>query len=467
MDISLVAAFSSKNFGIGNKGGLPWPKNKEDMKHFQELTSGHIVVMGRKTWESIDPEYRPLRNRQNIILSSTLTLTKSEENDNVNVQVVKSKEELDQIITRILSDPTNTKRIFVIGGESLYKMYMNSAKYIYATHIVGEFEVDTFFPNQYFYRYKMVDHTLLNSTSTMIKYELNDGNTHDEFQYLELMDSIVSGGTVRPDRTGTGIYSTFGPRLEFDISKSLPLLTTKFVSWRTVLKELLFFMKGQTNTKILEQQQVNIWKGNTTREFLDKRGLNNYEVGDMGPMYGWIWRHIGTEYKGCNHDYTDQGIDQLNKLICGLKEDPYSRRHLLTTYCPIYVDQGVLPPCHGICTQFYVENDESVSCHVYLRSNDVFLGQPYNIASYAMMTYIIAKKVDRQPGRLVMSIGDCHVYANHYEQALEQLKRSPYPFPTFVVKDQVKDKDFEDLDISDFDVVGYLSHPTIKAPLAV
>lgn len=461
MDISIVVAFLSKNFGIGNKGKLPWPKNKEDMKQFQELTSGHVVVMGKNTWNSIDPEHRPLKNRLNVILSSTLSLDTHNHN-NENVKVVRSKDELDKLISTSLAK----RRIFIIGGSSLYRMYMNSAKYVYATHVCGNYDVDTYFPNEYFHRYEMIDYKILNDQSTQVTYE-KTGKTHDEFQYLELMDSIVSSSEIRPDRTGTGIYSTFGPRLEFDISKSLPLLTTKFVSWKTVLKELIFFLKGHTNTKILEEQQVNIWKGNTTREFLDNRNLKDYEVGDMGPMYGWIWRHIGAEYKGCDHDYTGQGIDQLNQLIKGLKEDPYSRRHLLTTYCPIYVDQGVLPPCHGICTQFYVENDKTLSCHVYLRSNDVFLGQPYNIASYAMMTHIIAKKVDLKPGRLIMSIGDCHVYANHYEQALEQLKRSPYPFPAFVVKDQVKEKDFADLELSDFDVVGYVSHPIIKAPLAV
>lgn len=179
-------------------------------------------------------------------------------------------------------------------------------------------------------------------------------------------------------------------------------------------------------------------------------------------------------FYGCSADYTQSnntGIDQLANLIKGLKEDPFSRRHLLTTYCPLYTDQGVLAPCHGIVVQFYCESHKDdgmlLSCHVYLRSSDTFLGQPYNIASYAMLTYIIAKMIHAKPERLVISMGDCHIYNTHDFACKLQLTRTPLPFPVFTVSDEVSNKTFDSLSIDDFDVIGYLSHPPIKAPMAI
>jgi dihydrofolate reductase/thymidylate synthase len=456
LDINLITAFDSKTLGIGSKGSIPW-KSPTDMAFFKKMTTDTVVVMGRITWESLNCKKLP--NRINIVLSRDVQMSGPN-------YVAHNMYEIYNILIK-----HQDKKIFIIGGTALYEMFMPFAKYIYASHIHNKekYEYDTFFPVTHFSKFYIADFERCNDSLDIITYKNGTGiiKEEQESQYLDLMKSIIDTDNIRPDRTNTGIASVFGTRLEFDISNSLPLLTTKFVGWKSILKELLFFMKGQTNTKILENQGVNIWRSNTTREFLDNRGLTNYEVSDMGPMYGWIWRHIGAEYSGCKADYTDKGVDQLANLVKGLKEDPYSRRHLITTFCPVYTDQGVLPPCHGICTQFYVENDGSLSCQVYLRSNDVFLGQPYNIASYAMFTYIIAKKVGMKPKRLIMTIGDCHVYANHFEQAKLQLQRPALPFPQFVVKDDVESKSFDDLNINDFDVVGYISHPTIKAPMAV
>lgn len=299
---------------------------------------------------------------------------------------------------------------------------------------------------------------------------------HEEYNYINLLKTILKeGDQEREDRTNVGTCSIFGPQIEFDISRSIPVLTTKFLPWKMVLKELLWFLKGHTDSLELEAQGVPIWKGNSTREFLDQRGLQHYAVGDIGPMYGYNWRHWGHTYEGCQKDYTGAGYDQLEHLIEAIKRDPFSRRHLLTTYNPSEVAKSVLAPCHGVSTIFYVTKNKGegaagqnyLSCKVVCRSSDSFLGLPFNIASYAMMTYIIAMKCDLKPLKLIVSMGDAHIYNNHMSQVGEQLGRKPFPFPILKMNETIRDKDCKDIQVSDFDLVGYLYHPTIKAPMAV
>jgi len=299
------------------------------------------------------------------------------------------------------------------------------------------------------------------------------GCGHDEHKFLDLLKDILENGNKRDDRTCVGTISVFSRQLRFDISRSLPVLTTKFVPWKMVLKELLWFLRGETDSKTLEAQGVHIWKGNSTREFLDNRKLHHYRDGDIGPMYGFAWRHWGSSYEGCDANYSGEGFDQIAELIKGLKSDPFSRRHLLTTFNPADVEKSALAPCHGVATMFYVEQDKSgeskghLSCHVVCRSSDTFLGLSFNIASYAMLACIIAKKCDMKPKELIVSTGDTHIYNTHIEQVNLQLSRSPLPFPVLEISDAVREKAFEDITVEDFEVVGYIHHPTIKAPMAV
>jgi thymidylate synthase len=298
---------------------------------------------------------------------------------------------------------------------------------------------------------------------------------HDEYCYIKEANHILSltniQNSTRMDRTNVGTYSVFGQQLKFNISKSVPVITTKQLAWKAVIKEFLWFLKGKTDSKELEKEGVNIWKLNTTREFLDGRGLSSYQEGDVGPMYGFVWRHAHATYSGCSSDYQGCGHDQITWLIQQLKDDPFSRRHIITTYIPEYKDQGVLFPCHGIVTQMYVEEDSTgekhLSCHTYCRSQDVFLGQPFNIASYAVFTHLIAKLSGMRPKELIISTGDTHVYANHVTQMKEQVQRTPFPFPQLVINDSVLSKSLDDIDLADFQVIGYLHHPSIKAPMAV
>jgi thymidylate synthase len=301
------------------------------------------------------------------------------------------------------------------------------------------------------------------------------GQKSEEYKYLDLCKHILDFGSKRNDRTGVGTISTFGQQLTFDISQSVPLLTSKRVPWKHVIEELLWFMRGDTDAKILQKASVKIWDGNTSREFLDNRGLYHYDTGVLGAGYGWQWRFFGGEYKP---DYADTrnidrstvgGFDQLEYVMNEIKNNPYSRRILMCYWNPPDFVKTALQPCH-FSVQFYVDfrkDGRYLDCHFTMRSNDVFLGQPFNLFSYAAMTYIIALKCDIKPGKLVYSGGDVHIYQNHVTQVQQQLTRQPRPLPKLFINPDVKDKKWEDITIDDFEVIGYYPYPAIKAPMAV
>jgi thymidylate synthase len=292
---------------------------------------------------------------------------------------------------------------------------------------------------------------------------------YEEKNYLSLLSNIVQNGSERQDRTGTGTRSIFGTQLRFSLENNkIPMLTTKKIHSKSVIEELLFFLRGDTDTKKLEEKGVNIWKGNTTREFLDKRGLTYLPEGDMGKGYGYQWRKFGEEkwedQEG--YDVGIDGVDQLNNLIHSLKKDPYSRRHIISAWNPNQLNQMALPPCH-IIVQYYVDNG-TLSSHFYMRSVDTFLGLPFNIMSYGIMNHIIAKAVGMKSKELVFTGGDTHVYLNHLEQVNEQIGREPYPAPTLEITKEINSvKDIELLSLEDFTINNYVSHPAIKATMAV
>jgi dihydrofolate reductase/thymidylate synthase len=461
--MQIVVSFSYDNLGIGIDNKIPW-NIPEDLKHFKDITTqdDSMVIMGRKTYESIP--VRPLKNRFNIVITSSPIKYCNLNTENL---LYTNLNELNNFIESY--NDTNNKNIYIIGGENIYKKYLGIADKIHATIIYKKFETDRYFPYENFDKYEIETYSDLHYSETEkcnyrhVTYKLSQ-NMHNEYVYLNNMLNILSNGNSRNDRTGTGTISIFGNQLRFDISNSLPLITTKFVGYKSIIKELLFFINGKTDTKLLEKDGVNIWKGNTTREFLDSRGLN-YQEGDIGPMYGFNWRYWNAEYKGCDQDYTGKGYDQLVNLIKSIKTDPYSRRHLLTTYNPETVESSVLCECHGIAIQFYVENS-SLSCHMYQRSVDTFLGFPYNITSYSILTYIIAKLCNLVPKDLIISTGDTHIYNNHIDQVKLQLTRNPLPFPKLELNIN-PDTKLEDIKLEDFNVIGYLYHPSIKADMAV
>lgn len=261
--------------------------------------------------------------------------------------------------------------------------------------------------------------------------------------YLDLMQDILENGSQKTDRTGTGTLSVFGRQMRFDLSKGFPLVTTKKLHLRSIIYELLWFLNGDTNIKYLKDNGVSIWD-----EWAD-------ENGELGPVYGHQWRSWPAP--------DGRHIDQITQVIEQIKRKPDSRRHIVSAWNPSEVDKMALPPCHALF-QFYVA-DGKLSCQLYQRSADFFLGVPFNIASYALLTEMFAQQCDLLPGEFVWTGGDTHLYTNHIEQAKLQLSRDPYPLPQLVIKrkpDSIFDYRFED-----FEIVNYQSHPSIKAPIAV
>lgn len=279
-----------------------------------------------------------------------------------------------------------------------------------------------------------------------------------EYAYLNSLREVLDKGELRKTRNSETL-SLFGLKFDFNINERFPLLTTKKMYWKGIVEELLWFINGKTNSKELENKGVNIWKGNSSREYLDSIGLEDYEEGECGPIYGFQWRHFNAEYKGCNKDYTGKGIDQLQNCIDLIKNDPTSRRIFMSGWNPIQLKEMCLPPCH-VSYQFYV-SDNKLSCILYQRSGDMFLGVPFNIASVSLLVYIIANLTDKIPDKISLIIGDAHIYKEHIEQVKIQLKRIPYKFPTLKINN--KHNRIEDYIMDDFELINYKYEEPLKA----
>jgi thymidylate synthase len=267
-------------------------------------------------------------------------------------------------------------------------------------------------------------------------------STHPEQQYLELLDDLLTHGVRREDRTGTGTLGLFGRQIRFDLAAGFPMLTTKKLHLKSIVLELLWFLRGDTNVRWLQERGVRIWD-----EWAD-------ENGELGPVYGKQWRSWATP--------DGRSIDQISKVVAAIRANPASRRHIVSAWNPADVDDMALPPCHCLF-QFFVA-DGRLSCQLYQRSADVFLGVPFNIASYALLTQMMAQVTGYQPGEFVHTFGDVHLYLNHVEQAKEQLARAPYPFPTMHIAPKT---DLFAFEYEDFRLEGYQAHPHIKAVVAV
>ncbi len=262
-------------------------------------------------------------------------------------------------------------------------------------------------------------------------------------QYLDLMQHILDHGVFREDRTGVGTYGVFGAQMRFDLGRGFPLITTKKCHLKSIIHELIWFISGDTNIRYLKENGVSIWD-----DWADEKG-------DLGPVYGKQWRSwVGPDGKI---------IDQLGEVIEGIKKNPYSRRHLVIAYNPGEIDKMALPPCHSFY-QFYVAEGK-LSCQMYQRSADVFLGLPFNIASYALLTMLIAQVCDLRPHELIHTLGDAHLYANHIEQAKLQLTREVRPLPIMKINPSVRE--ITQFRFEDFELTNYDPHPHIKAPVAV
>lgn len=460
MKFDIVVSYD-KNRGIGlstntlNKGML-W-SFASDMKHFRELTQESTIIMGRKTYELIGS----LPYRINIVVTSYEVESRED------TFFMKSFEDALDVASQF------NNKIFVIGGGQIYKAALRSPylNNIYITEVDHQYNCDIFFDK---INYKIEscetveDYDRIKQTYQTIRFikcKLVQ-KLHEEYQYLNLIERLINEGTKRKTRNAI-TRSLFGEKMVFDLAH-FPLYTTKKMFMRGIFEELKFFLQGKTNSKELEAKGVNIWQKNTSREFLDNNGFKDYPEGEMGPMYFFNVLHFGAEYEGCDKDYTNKGYNQFEYVMNLLKTDPFSRRILFTTYNPSNAKDGVLYPCHGLITQFYVDmidNKKYLSCSMTMRSNDIICGNPFNVASYALMVYIMCELLGDGfvPGKLIMFLNDVHIYEEHIEAAKEQIKRVPYQFPKLRFKK--KFTSIEELEWEDIEITNYVSHPPIKVEM--
>lgn len=467
--ITIVARRSSDN-AIGSNGKIPWYV-PEDLSFFSKSTKKssnteykNVCIMGRITYKTLGRLTLPNR----IIYVVTR---------NVNFEVEEGYEDSVKIFNcplEALNAAKNSQceKIFICGGDTIYRQLVRYSDFIYLSEIHYDNQAvgDAFFSQELLSNFEIIDsYPIMYSKNNKIPY------THDiyrmirqENRYTDIAKLIINEGEIKDDRTGIGTISVFGTSIEFDVSgDSFPLLTTKRVYWKGVVSELLWFIKGDTNANRLSNDGVKIWDGNTSREFLDKRGLTDYEIGDIGPGYGFQWRHWGADYKGMNFDYRGLGRDQLVNAIDQIINNPSSRRIIVSAWNVEDIDSMALPPCH-LLYQFNVRGKENdiLDIQVYQRSADWFLGVPFNIASYSLLLMIICKLTNKKPGKMRLVFGDTHIYSNHLEQIKLQIKRCPRKFPSLHIKDKGQTKP-EDFEIEDFVLKDYNPHPAIKADMAV
>ncbi|KAI4292897.1 thymidylate synthase [Pancytospora philotis] len=294
--------------------------------------------------------------------------------------------------------------------------------------------------------------------------ERSSHRKHDEYQYLELVRDIMERGDRKMDRTGTGTVGLAGASMRFSLENGvLPLLTTKRVPFKMVLEELLFFIRGQTDNKVLRDKNIHIWDGNSTKEFFEKNGIDR-AADDLGPVYGFQWRHCGARYRTCGDSYDGEGIDQLAGVIEALRTHPESRRHVVVAWNPTDLPQMALPPCH--CLFQFVVNNGKLTTILYQRSGDMGLGIPFNIASYSILAAIVARLAGLELKEFVHFIGDAHVYLDHLEPLTEQLGREPRSFPTLSFREKQYTR-LEDFEYDDFLLDGYDPHPKIAMKMSV
>lgn len=482
---SLIVAIDRNN-GISKNGQIPW-KIKEDLKHFKEITtkcnstdsdsvSRNAVLFGRKTYESIG---HPLKDRLNIVIS------KNPKPESFTDQNLIYFNNLNQAIRYCQVKRLN---VYICGGRTIYETFntLNLLSNLYITYLDLKYETDNILQinlNKEFLltqKYRILDEKEVTGTDSSDPEDLKQitfkfihyHKNLEELQYNELLDQILRYGVLRGNRTNISAVSDFGKRLEFSLRDNiLPLLTCKKVSFKTILAELLWFISGSTNSKILENQGIKIWQGNSSSEYLERLNLP-YEEGDIGPGYGFQWRYAGAPYHGCHETYTGQGVDQLSNLIQGLKNDPYGRRHIISAWNVAQLPEMALPPCHLLLqlyvTEFHDQTSGKVlkylSGQLYQRSADAFLGVPFNIASYAILIMLIAQTVNMLPDKLIMIFGDFHIYKNHQEKVFQLLEKTPYQFPTLKINPNTN---LFTAKMDDFEVLNYQSYGIMKAEMAV
>jgi thymidylate synthase len=376
------------------------------------------------------------------------------------------------------------KQVYIVGTASLYNLCL-SESFIYeidkltlylTTNDTKVPPLQTFMFNQFEWTISSIVRVPsdFNNSPETVEYILHYEPT-GEFRYLSILHNVLTNGVERLTRNGI-VKSSFFDLLYFDLQAGFPILTTKKMFFKGIVEELLFFLRGETDCHKLDNKGVTIWQKNTDRSFLNQQGFFDRTDGLMGPMYGYQWRHFNAKYDEKTGTNLEPGIDQLKKVIEEIKKDPMSRRLLMTTFNPVQADEGVLYPCHSLIVQFYVR-DESTSrasnasdrkyldMFTYNRSQDLFLGVPFNISSSALLLHIIARLCNLLPGHLHIAMGDIHIYKEHYEPVKMQLARQRFKFPKLVLPAIENADDINKLEYKDFNLINYQSHANIKAQM--
>ena len=460
MQLKLIFA-CSENFTIGLSNELPW-HYKQDLLHFKKQTTqgrSNAVIMGKNTFLSLKKKALP--NRYTIVLSKSLWKEnfKSEE-----CKVFPNLEQMFLFLQTHIFD-----NIFVIGGAKIYQCILENCIHlvdtIYMTKIKKVIDGDCFFPFEYLKEFYVHQFEKDKSEPILEYFVLKQRTTPSaDKEYFKLLEDILKHGDFCKSRNDTETISKLGYKMEFSLEEGFPLLTSKKMYFGGIVKELLWFLRGQTDATILQSQNVHIWDGNTSAENLKKLGFSDRKPGDAGPIYGFQMRHFGAKYIDCDTDYKMEGFDQVNNVLYLLRNEPQSRRIILNMWDPSKIEDMVLPPCH-VLYQFQVRHNK-LSVVLYQRSGDVGLGVPFNIASAALMVHIFAKLTGYQVGTLHHFLGDAHIYKSHVQSLQGQLNRMPFFSPRLKIKDR-QQKSVDDFEYDDFLLEGYQHADIIQMKMVV
>ena len=489
MKLNIICSVANDSI-IGVNNDL-YVKIKDDLKYFQKITSENyyknkqnVLIMGYNTFKSIG---KPLKDRINIVISKNHA-------DELNKKDIIHFDDLNTCFQHL--DSNEYGKIFIIGGASIYnkvfKDYFPIIDTIHYTNVLTEGLENYQYAESisknvshckipvykwcaekkivlldstekcsiglyYNFMTEMYEEKVLNYTFNVFQNVYFSNN--EELQYINLLKNILNKKNLKETRNAN-VFSEFGVRMEFDLRNGFPILTTKRVPWKTVLRELLWFISGSTDNQALKDKNVHIWNANASKEFLDSRGLD-YEEDDLGPVYGFQWRHFGTYYVDNKTDYTGKGTDQLKYIIDEIKNNPASRRLILNSWNAADIDKMALPPCH-VMVQFNIDK-EFIDCQLYQRSGDMFLGVPFNITSYAFLLSIIGHITGYKPRKLIHIIGDAHIYEQHVEAVNQQLMRTPNRFPYLTINEDLNNIDT--IKEEYFAIINYDCYTTIPAPM--
>ena len=454
--INIVAC--DEKFGISKKKSIPW-HHPDDLKFFKEKTINNVVIMGRLTYESLG---RNLNDRVNCVISKTM------ENKN-GVEIFKNPWECVKWCIKYHKNKT----FYVIGGGEIYKWFLdnNLIDEEYITMIEGDYKCDIFYTyNTYntnviskrIKTFTSVDNKNTSNYKLRVHYIFHRKFINkEEKNMLNTINYIINNGIIKKDRTGVGTLSSFGHNFRFDLTNNnFPLMTSRKLFFRGIFEELMFYIRGETDTKILSDKGINVWNDNTNRSFLDSRGLIDLPDGDMGHSYGFSFRHFGAEYMNCYTDYKGKGFDQLYYVINEIKNNPNSRRLIISLWEPNNMHRASLPPCL-YQYQFYVSGGY-LSCMMTQRSSDFILAGGWNVATGALFTYLIAYFTGYKPRELIWNIGDIHIYNNGIDSALAQVKRTPNIYPKLFLKNmpfRIEDVKYENVEIINYNPQSNISVP--------